>query len=222
MAKVFVFSNLATSLDGKIATRSRVHFALGTNADRKQMLVLRKRADAVIVGASTLRAYRAPLLARAQGAQPINVVVSSRLEGFSTKWAFFTDRRTRKILFVGHDTPENRILKFSAVAVVCQLAPPTAHRSVAQQIVSFLQVIGVRRLLVEGGGGLMWDFLRPGLLDELHITLTPRILGGTEAPTLVDGPGFSPSEVMNFKIKSCRKLGNELYLVYSKTKKRGP
>jgi riboflavin biosynthesis pyrimidine reductase len=62
---MFVFSNLATSLDGKIATVSRVHFPLGSPADRRQMLVLRKRADAVIVGASTLRAYQGSLLSGA-------------------------------------------------------------------------------------------------------------------------------------------------------------
>ena len=62
----------------------------------------------------------------------------------------------------------------------------------------------------------MWDFVREDLIDEYHVTLTPRLIGGTEAPTLVDGEGFDPSEVVNLTLKSCRKAGDELYLVYGK------
>jgi 2,5-diamino-6-(ribosylamino)-4(3H)-pyrimidinone 5'-phosphate reductase len=85
-----------------------------------------------------------------------------------------------------------------------------------------LEELGVKRLLVEGGGGLMWDFVKPNLIDELYVTLTPRILGGRDAPTLVDGAGFNPREVVNLKLKQCRRVGDELYLVYKKTSRRGP
>ena len=53
----------------------------------------------------------------------------------------------------------------------------------------------------------MWDFIEPGLLDEIHLTLTPRIVGGNQAPTLVDGKGFAPREVRSYRLKSCRRLG---------------
>jgi riboflavin-specific deaminase-like protein len=218
---MFIFSNLATSLDGKIATRSRVHFSLGTPTDRKMMLTLRRRADAVIVGASTLRAYRGPLLS-GTGNPPINIVVSTWLDGISPSWKFFTDRRTRKIIFVSADAPKARIRKFARVAEIHLLKRPTAGNPVSVQIVRALEKLRVRKLLVEGGGGLMWDFIQPGLLNEINLTLTPRILGGADAPTLVDGRGFEPKDVANFKLKRSRKIGNELYLVYSKIAKRGP
>ncbi len=67
----------------------------------------------------------------------------------------------------------------------------------------------------------MWEFLKPNLIDEVHITLTPRILGGRDSPTLVEGVGFKGPEVLNFEIKSVKKLKNELYLVYRKTPARG-
>ena len=59
---MLVFSNLATSLDGKIATPSRVLYPLGTAEDRRQMQRLRARSDVVVFGASSLRAYRQPCI----------------------------------------------------------------------------------------------------------------------------------------------------------------
>src|SRR5436190_2244479 len=89
VVQMFIFSNLATSLDGKIATADRSHFYLGTPADRLQMQVLRKKADAIVMGASTLRSFKGPLLIRGAKSHPLNVVVSSTLSGISPAWRFF-------------------------------------------------------------------------------------------------------------------------------------
>jgi riboflavin biosynthesis pyrimidine reductase len=86
----------------------------------------------------------------------------------------------------------------------------------AADIIRELARRGVENLLVEGGGGVMWDFARADLLDRLYLTLTPKILGGTEAPTLVDGAGFTPAQVPSFKLKACRRVGQELYLTYDR------
>ncbi len=112
--------------------------------------------------------------------------------------------------------------KFARLAEIHFLKKPTAKNPVSKQVVRALSKLGVRKLLVEGGGGVRWDFIRPGLLDEINLTLTPRILGGVDAPTLVDGPGFEPKDVANFRLRKVKKLGSELYLVYSKVPKRGP
>src|SRR6478672_6851800 len=52
---MFIFSNLAISLDGKIGTRKRNLFPLGTAEDRREMNILRLQCDALLMGASTLR-----------------------------------------------------------------------------------------------------------------------------------------------------------------------
>jgi riboflavin-specific deaminase-like protein len=230
LKNMFIFSNLAISLDGKIATQSRAHFPLGTKEDRRMMGVLRSQADAVIVGAGTLRSFHAPMLNEAPVAppsksrrsrQPMNIVVSSSLEGLSVQWSFFKEARTRKIVFTYVDTPQERIKRFSKVAEVLTLSRPSARKPLAPLITAALEKLGVKRLLVEGGGGLMWDFARANLIDEYCVTLTPRILGGAQAPTLVDGDGFTPKQVLNLKLKECRRFGDELYLVYRKTLRRG-
>jgi riboflavin biosynthesis pyrimidine reductase len=74
----------------------------------------------------------------------------------------------------------------------------------------------VKRLLCEGGGELHDAIIRAGLLNELHLTISPRIFGGRTAPTLADGLGFSElADAAQLKLKSARRVGEEMFLVYS-------
>ena len=223
---MLIFSNLATSLDGKIATSSRVLYSLGTAQDRRHMQVLRKKSDVVVFGASSLRAYQKPCtvsgpLAQGLKRQPANAVLSSGLEGISPSWPFFTRTGFERILFVGPNAAPARLRLFEKHSEIVVLKPPTLRSTTTGQLIAELQKRGYRKLLVEGGGSVMWDFVAQNLIDEYHVTLTPKVLGGTHAPTLVDGAGFEPKEVLNLKLKSCRRIGDELYLVYSKTQRRG-
>lgn len=208
---MFVFSNLATSLDGKIASADRGLFHLGTAADRRNMRILRERADAVLMGASTLRAFRGPLRARSAGNSPLNVVVSSSLAGVSTAWPFFRARDTERLVFASRRAP---LARRRAVAKVADLVLLDPRKPAAPQIVAELERRGLRRLLVEGGGTVMWDFVAAGLIDELHMTLTPWLVGGKAAPTLVDGAGFASGKGRRLRLVRLKRLRDELYLTY--------
>jgi riboflavin-specific deaminase-like protein len=212
---MFIFSNLATSLDGKIATADRKPFPLGTAEDFRMMQVLRARADVVLFGASTLRTYRKACIAEGHSlkTQPANAVMSSTLQGISPAWPFFRDPDLKRILFVGANAPKERIRKFEKSSEIILLKGSKPN---APQVVQALIRKKCARLLVEGGGAVMWDFASRNLIDEYYVTLTPRILGGTEAPTLVDGPGFSRAKVLNLRLKSVRRVKSELYLVYTR------
>lgn len=208
---MFVFSNLATSIDGKIATAGRELFPLGTPYDRRMMQVIRKRADAILMGAASLRAFPRPLLIREARKQPLNAILSRGLENISPRWEFFTSDRISRVLFV----TEGRVAKAREFGKTSEIVRVSA-RSVARDIVRALSKRGIEDLLVEGGGAVMWEFARAKLLDRLHVTLTPKLLGGTEAPTLVDGPGFARSEIPSFRLSRCRRVGDELYLTYDR------
>jgi len=75
---------------------------------------------------------------------------------------------------------------------------------------------GVKRLLCEGGGELHGALIRAGLVDELHVTISPRIFGGRTSPTIADGVGFQKlAKAVKLKLKSSRRIGDELFLVYT-------
>ncbi|MBI2711674.1 MAG: dihydrofolate reductase family protein [Bdellovibrio sp.] len=213
---MFVFSNLATSIDGKIGTQERGFFLLGTKEDHKQMLRLRKKSDAVLIGASTLRSFKKPIKIPNRKHQPLNVLFSSQLQGISPEWEYFRDPQTQRVLFITTPLDPKRTKAFEKSSEIVVLQKNSRKSPVALQMMRNLEKRGIHRLLVEGGGGLMWEFVRGNWLDEIHLTLTPRIVGGSKAPTLVDGVGFRPSDVLGLQLKKVKRLGNELFLIYQR------
>jgi len=74
---------------------------------------------------------------------------------------------------------------------------------------------GVKRLLCEGGGELDAALFEAGLVDELNLTICPKIVGGREAPTLSEGVGFSKlADAASLKLTWKRRYGDELFLKY--------
>ena len=209
-----ILSNLAMTLDGKIAPASLEFVNLGSTLDREEMLRLRGTVDAVILGAENLRAYRGFCRAEKNSlSQPANVVVSRRLEGISPAWPFFKSGKDRRFLAVTGKLAPTLKNKFRRASALLELS---SKKPLAPQLVAELKALGMTRILVEGGGALMWEFARMNLIDEYHVTLVPKILGGRESPTLVDGHGFSPKELLSLKLTEARPVANELYLIYRK------
>ncbi|MGN6641622.1 MAG: RibD family protein, partial [Verrucomicrobiota bacterium] len=74
---------------------------------------------------------------------------------------------------------------------------------------------GVKRLLCEGGGELHSALLRAKLVDELHLTICPKVFGGRHAPSISDGAGAaSLSKATRLELKSRKRVGDELFLIY--------
>ncbi|HLZ53931.1 MAG TPA: dihydrofolate reductase family protein, partial [Verrucomicrobiae bacterium] len=69
----------------------------------------------------------------------------------------------------------------------------------------------------EGGGELNGALFRAGLVDELHLTICPKIFGGRQAPTIADGNGFSRlANAERFQLKSMRRVRGELFTVLTR------
>lgn len=213
--------NMAMSADGKISTRHRETFSLGSPEDRRLMDVLRARADAVIVGATTVRhdgwairvrsrEIRERRLARRGSPHPLNVVVSHGLD-LPAKSQFFTHPRTERLVITTKAAPEARVKRFGKLAEVLVLPRKTIR---AVDIVDAVAARGGKRLLVEGGGALNFAFFDEGLVDELYVTITPRIIGGADAPTPVDGRGFLVAAQKHLELVSSRRRGQEVFLKY--------
>ena len=205
-----MFSNLATSLDGKIAPTDRKMFAIGSAKDLRLLRTLRDGADAIIYGAEVLRTFQKPCLPQDKEHRLVNAVLSHRLDGIDPDWPFFKSKKIDRLLFVTGRVPTTRRKIFEKVADVISIE----SKQVARGILAELRARGLSRVGVEGGGQLMWEFARENLIEEYYVTLVPRIIGGRDAPTLVDGEGFSAERTLNLRLKRTRKVGSELFLVY--------
>ena len=226
MARPIVTVNMAMSADGKISTHRRETFALGSKEDRYLMDVLRARADAVIIGSRIVQLdgyairvrdkdLREKRLARTGKRHPLNVVLSTRLN-LPLETQFFTHPRTERLVVTTRQAPKTRIERVTAVAEVevqrgKSISPARVIQSLADR--------GYKRLLLEGGGALNFSFFEKGLVDEVYITVTPRILGGSDSPTVADGEGFLAANHPRLDLVSCRRRGDEVFLRY-KVKRR--
>jgi riboflavin-specific deaminase-like protein len=76
---------------------------------------------------------------------------------------------------------------------------------------------GVKKLLCEGGGEVNAGLFQESLVDEVYHTLCPLVFGGRNAPTMADGVGFpNLASAMRLKLKSLKRVGDELFLIWRK------
>jgi 2,5-diamino-6-(ribosylamino)-4(3H)-pyrimidinone 5'-phosphate reductase len=213
--------NVAMSADGKISTHRRERISLGSAEDRRLMDALRARHDAVIVGATTVRldgwairvrdrTIRERRLARGLPPHPLNVVLTTRLD-LSPDCQFFTHPRTQRLIVTSRQAPPGRIRRWKTHGEVWVTRGRTIRPAA---VLAELGRRGCKRVLLEGGGELNFAFFRERLVDELYITVTPRILGGRDAPTPADGPGFVASTQTRLELVSSRRRGDEVFLRY--------
>lgn len=212
---------MAMSADGKITSYRRESFQLGSAHDKRLMNTLRSQADAVIIGSGTVRADGYPLIVRdpravakrvRRGAsiQPINVVMSNSLDIPLAK-PLFHHPDTEKLVFTARGASRENIRRVERLAAVVVLPSKAVS---PRRVVDYLARRGASRILVEGGGSINYSFIKEKLVDEIFITVTPFIIGGAKAPTVVDGRGFLAHARGRLELISSRRVKDEVFLRY--------
>jgi len=221
-----VLVNFASSLDGKITLAPGLRkgaFAMSRHReDPRRMRQIRSMADAILIGAGNLRAddpdlaidAKERMRRRDSGEQePLRVVVTGSGEGIRPSQKMF-DSALGGPSFVLHS---ERMPSDAREA----LAPVATLVTLGQRDVDIPRLLdwaarerGVRTLVCEGGGVLCAQLFAAHAVDELFVTVVPRILGGALAPTLAEGPGFSADEIPDATLGSIYRVGDDLFLRY--------
>lgn len=170
-------ANMIASLDGAISYKGNTS-ALGNQADRDLMACLRGLADVVILGASTAREYASPF-----PAGPALAIVSHRLD-LDFDGPLIGEARTRPIIITCAASPEERRRAAERHADVLLSGDDQVELAAALDL---LAARGHRRQLSEGGPKVLAQIAAAGRLDELCLTLSPRLVAG-EAARVLDGP----------------------------------
>ena len=237
----YVIGNFVTTLDGVVSLNAPGKAGGGeisgfNHHDQLVMGLLRAVAEAVIVGAGTLRAspqhlwiaevtyrplaevYRVLRSNLGKTEPPLNVIVTARGE-LNLDLPVFQSGLV-PVLIVTTTNGERRIRRMRRLPSWIQIeAVEDANRLSAQSI---LQVVDrVRRcdvILTEGGPHLIGDFFAEKSLDELFLTLAPQIAGrdqASERPNLVAGKTFAPEQALWGKLISVKLGGDHLFLRYA-------
>ena len=197
----YVIINAAMSADGKLSTKERHQTKISGSDDFARVDRLRAECDAVMVGIGTVLAddpslrIKNPDLAAARIAagreeNPMRVVIDS-LARTPVDGDLFKKGSGKRIIFVSAKAPEDRIAALADHALVIRAGGDSVD---LDRVLDTLGELGVRKLMVEGGATLLWSFTSQQLFDEIRIYVGALIIGGADAPTLVDGPGFTQKE----------------------------
>jgi len=221
----FTVLNVATSIDGRITTPQRDLIGFGGAEDRDRMDQLRADADAVLIGAGTLRdedpmlsvsvpARIAARQAAGRPAQPVAAVVSGKLEFKLAGSRFFSVPGQSRWVFTGAAVAAARRAEVAVVAEIEPLPATTGGKLDLARLCERLYERGIRRLLVEGGGDLNFGMLRAGLVDEIRLTLCPLVFGGS-APGAFAGEGFTKGSIPALDLVALEQAaGGRLFLRY--------
>ncbi|WPB83329.1 RibD family protein [Sediminicoccus rosea] len=170
-ARGLVIGRLAQTLDGRIATRSGNSKWIGGAGDLRHTHRLRALCDAVIVGAGTVRADDPLLTTRlCAGPSPVRVVIDAGRR-LGADYGLFREGPPTLLATVEPGPARHG----TAEALLLPRAPDGGLDLAA--LLDALTARGLRTIFVEGGGQTVSGFLRAGLLDRLHVTVAPMILG---------------------------------------------
>jgi len=209
---------LAVSLDGKLSQTRHQRPGFPSVNDQVHLETQVSRADAVLLGAGTIRAYSTAFLIhnpellqartlRGQSPQPLTVVASRSLD-LDITWPLFRQPMDR-LLLTGELSLEQRAYFAPHVEfLVCGDSTGVDFR----QALHLLHERGVKRLALLGGGQLVAQFFALGLVDELWLTLCPVVIAGKDAPSAAEG--LDLPALPRGQLVETRRLGDELFLCY--------
>ncbi len=217
-----VHVNAAMSVDGKLSTRQREQVAISGATDFDRVDRIRAAADAVGVGVGTVLAddphltlddehRRVTRLQNGRSGNPARVVFDSRAR--TPPDARVTDDAASTYLVTTDAADPDRLDALDATGV--EIRSTSGDRVDLSAAIDALDAEGIDRLLVEGGGELIFSLFEAGLVDELTLFVGSVLIGGREAPTLADGEGFAdPDAFPELSLRDVDRLDDGVVISY--------
>lgn len=223
----YLYFNMVSSIDGKITTRADNAEGLGTRSDRGLMQRLRMASDAVLIGSNTFR--HDPFIPDVKPEfaverqryfpnqpQPLALVLSGD-GNLPLDNKFFRATRERRLIFLGPQATPEAEQRLAERAQIFRLGADSQGRPDLKQLLEIAwKQLKVRWLLVEGGPTLNYAFISQGWADEFFWTLAPKMVGGSQNLSAVEGPGkgFELGQLPNLHLISIYEQESELFMRY--------
>ena len=190
----YTVANFIASADGHVTLQGRSG-ALGDDGDRAMFHGLREQADAILAGTGTLRTERygriirdpkrrARRVARGERPEPLACTIT-RSGKLPTEIPIFAEPEAQIVVFSAAE------IELGASAAQVDVIRMNADQLTATNVLARLRDdYGVRSLLCEGGPTLFGELLREGVIDELFLTVAPKLAGGGTSLTIAAGPAL--------------------------------
>jgi diaminohydroxyphosphoribosylaminopyrimidine deaminase/5-amino-6-(5-phosphoribosylamino)uracil reductase len=219
----WVHAKWAMSLDGKIATPSGDSRWISNETSRALVHRLRGRMDAVVVGSRTAALDDPLLTARPPGPRiATRIVLDSRAALDVNSQLVRTARDAPLLVAASEQAPAENVRRLQAHGVeVLTLPSPVTDRGASRpeigiDVRALLAELGRREftnVLVEGGAKVLGSFFDIGQIDEVHVFIAPKILGGDRAPGAVGGVGLERvGEAADLRTVAVKRLDGDVYI----------
>jgi len=216
----YILLSCAMSLDGYIDDRAGQPLRLSSDADADRVDELRASCDAILVGATTIRADDPVLMLRSQGRRelraaaglapdPVRVLISGSGD-IDPAARLFTTGGDR-IVYVASHALAGAKERLAGSSEVMDAGDPLE----LGRVVADLAVRGVSRVLVEGGGRTHTQFLVAGLADELQLSVAPFFIGDSAAPRFVEDGRFPWDPAHRARLAGVTMAGDMAVLRYA-------
>lgn len=232
----YVTLKYAMSLDGKIAAATGKSQWISCEASRIHTHDYRANNMAIMVGVGTVIKDNPSLTCRNErGISPIRVICDTKLKtpldcevvmsAFADekkiKYAETTKQnnntnelRLPRTIIASSVTNENLIKKYEERGVTILYTPQGQDGHIdLHQLMIRLGAMKIDSMILEGGGTLNWSALNAGVVNKIQCYLAPKILGGKDAATAVQGTGVSsPSEAFKVKNTEIKRIGDDIFI----------
>ncbi len=210
----WIIAKWAMTLDGKIASRTGAGRWISNSESRQIVHAIRGRVDGILVGRETARRDDPMLTARPPGPRTALRIVADTHATLATESLLVQTAREFPVLVaIGPsvtDTGRRRLTDLGCEVLVCAGDTPD------ERLGSLLDQLGERRLtnlLVEGGARLLGSLLDMGQIDEVHVFVAPKLIGGAEALSPIAGEGIEQMpQALLLDAHEFRQVGSDLYL----------
>lgn len=192
----FVFVNFVATADGRATITGRTG-PIANRADYELFHALRARADAVMVGAETVRV-------EGYGAMDQTAVLVTRSARVPADKGLLKAPGNRVVVL----TPSPDAALPECAAEVTYLRSP-----LADGVRRLRSEHGIATIDCEGGPQLFGDLLRAGLVDEVHLVIAAKLVAGDDPTTIISGPPLAPP--LDLELLSLHESGGYLFLRYA-------
>lgn len=210
-----IILSAAISIDGKISTRSN-DSKLSSQEDSIRLHKLRSKVDAILIGKNTMLKDDPLLTVRyTKGKNPTRIILDSKGTISKNSKIIKTSDKIPTIIAVSKKISKANLSKLKKLPVEIIISGDNSVN--LKLLMKKLSTKKIKTILVEGGGTVNWEFIKNNIFDELIITLSPYLIGGNDATSLVEGKGFAKIvNSPNLKLKSVKRLKNHLVINYIK------
>lgn len=196
----FFYTSFVATVDGKVWVNKPGYWPIGSRTDYETFTFLRAHADVIVDGKNTSLRF---------GKNTIDTINSSSFLKLRKRLG---REKTPSYIVVTRHLDE----QLQGVLVNPYGFETIVWKKSIEELVTFLKKKQCNHVFIDGGPTLLSSFLAQNLLDELFLTIAPKIVGGERevSATLVEGKLFAPTEVKSLRLLSMQKKESEIFLRY--------